>query len=505
VNSRESNKGKTKESIPAFRSRSGTSAQVKSARLGQPGVYPDPGLASQTAIQKFVRDPRNPFLISFPRTGSHWVRIIAELYFERPLLVRTFFYPGREDYLFLHDHDVKLTTRRQNVIYLYRDPVDTVFSRLMYSNEDINDRSRIAYWADLYGRHLDKWLHSERFTTHKTVLSYENLQQAPFNELKKLLHHFNMPLNPSKLQSAIQRVSKETVREYTKHDPQVMSPLADYEQLKEDFRERYKDFVWNCILARAKGQHHPVLKHGRVSQCGYDESGLSNKDHSGIPSPHSTERGLDFIDVGFHGDQYLLRLVDLIIDECDYFIETGTNVGSTLAYVARSFPNIRCLSCEPDARAFQEAVKNTAEFSNVSIYNETSQAFITHLKQHERTLFEANVLFWLDAHGYGFDWPLKEEVFFVTRAFKRAYVLIDDCKVPGLDCFGYDKYKEQICSFDYVKDAINPHIEYQLYYPCYKDRTSRYHPLRGWGLIVFGLIRELELPGFLQDKVKRVL
>lgn len=111
----------------------------------------------------------------------------------------------------------------------------------------------------------------------------------------------------------------------------------------------------------------------------------------------------------------------------------------------------------------------------------------------------------MDAHGYGFEWPLKEEVFFITRAFKRAHVLIDDSKVPGLDCFGYDKYKEQICSLDYLKDAINPRIEYQLYYPCYTDRTSRYHPLRGWGLIVFGFDRELKLPGFLQDKVKRVL
>lgn len=505
MNTTKTNEGKMTGSTLAFPSRYIRDVQVKNASLSRPVVSPDPGLASQAAIQEFVKDAKNPFLISFPRTGSHWLRMIIELYFERPLLVRTFFYPGREDYLLLHDHDVKLTTRRQNVIYLYRDPLDTIFSQLMYDRKNIDNQSRIAHWADLYGRHLDKWLNSERFTTHKTVLSYENLQQDPFNEAKKLLHHFNVPLNQSKLQSAIERVSKKTVREHTKHDPQVMSRVANYEQLREDFRAKYKDFVSNRALGKAKGRYHVVPNHGRLSQYGYYQSGLRNKDYPSIMTPDATHRCLDFIEFGFHGDQYLLRLVEVIIDQCDYFMETGTNVGSTLAYVARSFSNVRCLSCEPDVRAFDEAVKTTAEFPNAFVYNETSQAFFTRLKQHESALFEAAVLFWLDAHGYGFEWPLKEEVYFITRAFKKAYILIDDFKVPGLDCFGYDQYQGHVCSFDYVKGEVSPDIDYQLYYPRYTERTSRYHPLRGWGLIAFGHDYELRLPEFLRDKVKRVL
>jgi hypothetical protein len=118
-------------------------------------------------------------------------------------------------------------------------------------------------------------------------------------------------------------------------------------------------------------------------------------------------------------------------------------------------------------------------------------------------MLSENVLFWLDAHGYGFKWPLREEVSFITGHFQTAYVLIDDFKVPGLDCFGYDLYDGQECSFDYIRDALDESIEYSLYYPSYTERTSRHHPLRGWGLIEFGHEAALELPTTLRDKVRR--
>jgi hypothetical protein len=208
----------------------------------------DPGLASKSAIDRFIRDYKNPFLISSPRTGSHWLRMIVELYFERPLLVRTFFYPEREDYLLLHHHDLKLSIRRPNVIYLYRDPVDTIFSQLVYWKEDINNPDKIAHRTDLYGRHLDKWLHKERFTARKTVLSYENLRQNPVPEIKKLVDHFDMPLNKRRLRSVIERVSKETVKKHTNHDVQVMSNIPNYDQLREYFRAKYGDFVTQVLL-----------------------------------------------------------------------------------------------------------------------------------------------------------------------------------------------------------------------------------------------------------------
>jgi hypothetical protein len=196
--------------------------------------------------------------------------------------------------------------------------------------------------------------------------------------------------------------------------------------------------------------------------------------------------------VGFHGDKHLLRLVDIIMQPVNSFIETGTNVGSTLIYMARTYPDAACYSCEPDLLAYREAVKNGRELSGVHIYNETSQMFFQRLEKEQSCLFEEAALFWLDAHGYGFKWPLREEVNFITTKFSSAYMLIDDFKVPGLSCFGFDSYKGQECSLEYIKSALNPERKYDVYYPAYTEKTSHFHSLRGWGLIMFGQDKETE-------------
>lgn len=208
-----------------------------------------------------------------------------------------------------------------------------------------------------------------------------------------------------------------------------------------------------------------------------------------------------FLGLGFHGDAYLLRFVDLLLRDCECFIETGTNVGSTLAYVARTYPNVQCVSCEPDKEAFDEAKRHTEKLGNVSLFNMLSQDFIAMLKKDMPGLFGKKTVFWLDAHGYGFKWPLKDELRFITENFSSGCILIDDFKVPGLDCFKYDVYQDQICSFDFVRDSLDKRHGYRVYYPDYTDKTSPHHPLTGWGLIEFGG-SELLVPEDLKAKIK---
>lgn len=205
--------------------------------------------------------------------------------------------------------------------------------------------------------------------------------------------------------------------------------------------------------------------------------------------------------VGFHGDLHLMALVDILLSRSRYFIETGTNVGSTLKYVARKYPHIKCYSCEPDKRAYEFACRNTKEYRNVNLYNQASGEFIKEILTNNTEVDRGPTLFWLDAHGYGFDWPLRQEIDLITRNWKQALILIDDFYVPGLECFGYDKYEEQICSFDWIKESINPKLQYHLYYPQYTDRTSKHHPLRGWGLIEYGSSDSLMLP----DSIKSIV
>lgn len=206
-------------------------------------------ITDKAVIQRFTDDPSFPFLVSFPRTGSHWLRMIIEQYFERPLLTRTFFFAEKKDYLLLHTHDMELDVVREDVIYLYRDPVDTIFSQLMYYKEDLDSAERIRHWADIYGKHLAKWLHEEDFTRKKTVLSYERLRTDAASEFKKLAGHFGAVLDADKLKQALEGSSKEKLKEKTAHDPQVVNLKKDYELKRTGFRETHAAMVWNTLLS----------------------------------------------------------------------------------------------------------------------------------------------------------------------------------------------------------------------------------------------------------------
>lgn len=218
--------------------------------------------------------------------------------------------------------------------------------------------------------------------------------------------------------------------------------------------------------------------------------------------PSAATTRFTFLPVGFHGDRYLLDVVDALAQDVDMFVETGTNVGSTLAYFARKHPHIPCLSCEPDLEAFQHAQKNVSDLTNITLYNQTSQQFLETLREKHGDIFKKKVLFWLDAHGYGFQWPLKEELAFISGNFLQALILIDDFKVPGREMFGYDEYQGQICSYEYIKDALNPARTYKVYYPNYTEHTSLHHPLRGWGLIAYHQEQGLRLPERIQGNIR---
>ena len=190
----------------------------------------------------------------------------------------------------------------------------------------------------------------------------------------------------------------------------------------------------------------------------------------------------EYFEFGFHGDQYLIKIIDQIIYKYSikYFIETGTNVGSTLTFMAKRHPDIRCVSCEPEAEAYGKALLNSKKLKNVNIKNTVSELFlneniIRNLDSNE------SVIFWIDAHGNGYKWPLLQEIELITNYFDDPFILIDDFKVPHLEEFKYDKYNGHVCSYDYIKSSIVG--DYFIFYPNYTERTSKHHPLKGWGLL----------------------
>ena len=198
--------------------------------------------------QKFLSNPDNTLLVSFPRTGSHWLRMLMELYFERPSLVRVFYYPERKDYLTYHTHDMQLEIEHPTILYLYRDPVDTIYSQLRYHKESINDHDRILYWSNLYGRHLEKWLVKEKFTRKKTILHYEGFKADMAAEFAKVTQHFGLELDGGKLALVAARVTHEEVKEKTVHDPQVINAQMGYDAARKKFCKKFSELIWRILL-----------------------------------------------------------------------------------------------------------------------------------------------------------------------------------------------------------------------------------------------------------------
>jgi hypothetical protein len=213
------------------------------------------GITDESLIRRFTDRPEFPYLVSFPRTGSHWLRMLMELYFEKPSLVRAFYHKAPTEFTCYHWHDEDLGLRRQNVIYLYRNPVPTIYSQLMYYREDVGDPARIQHWSTLYGEHLKKWLFTETFTTRKTFLTYEGLKSDLAAEFEKVCRHLGQPFDHSKLEQVRAQATKDNLKKKTKHDGQVVNLSQAYAEQRDTFRRRHADFVMGIV-----SNCHPGLR-----------------------------------------------------------------------------------------------------------------------------------------------------------------------------------------------------------------------------------------------------
>jgi hypothetical protein len=200
-------------------------------------------------IKSFTGKPDFPYLVSFSRTGSHWLRMIMELYFEKPSLVRAFYFKDATDFTCYHTHDMDLQLHRENVIYLYRDPVETVYSQLCYYKEDPVDEERRRHWTNLYARHLAKWLVQEDFTRKKTVITYKGMKSDMAHEFAKVCRHFGEELNIRKLEAVLEKVSKAELKKKTIHDEQVVNLSSSYQDGRKLFETKYGSVIFDEIFA----------------------------------------------------------------------------------------------------------------------------------------------------------------------------------------------------------------------------------------------------------------
>lgn len=114
------------------------------------------------------------------------------------------------------------------------------------------------------------------------------------------------------------------------------------------------------------------------------------------------------------------------------FIETGTYLGDTLAYIA-SNKKIRCVSIELSQTYYNEGVQRFREWENVSIFHGDSGVILPELVNK----LKRPALFWLDGHYSGantakgqVDSPISIELDSILNAkIKKHVILIDDARL----------------------------------------------------------------------------
>ncbi len=200
-------------------------------------------------IRAFTNNPDFPYLVSFSRTGSHWLRMIMELYFEKPSLVRAFYFKDATDFTCYHTHDMDLELSRENVIYLYRNPVETIYSQLCYYKQNPDDGESRKYWTNLYARHLSKWLVHDDFTKKKAVITYEGLKSDMHAEIRKICAHFGKEFDPARLELVLPQVSKDKLKKKTKHDQQVVNLTDAYRDARNVFRNKYGNLIFDGLYS----------------------------------------------------------------------------------------------------------------------------------------------------------------------------------------------------------------------------------------------------------------
>ena len=209
-------------------------------------------------------DPRMEnlsLLISYPRSGSHWINCVLELYYDRPRLRKgpvSFLNEGKRqsNYLWFHDHDIfsDLKITHDRILYLYRNPDDVIYSLLTAEHNKINNRL-VDEQIKLLRNHFKKYLISG---FSKEIVRYETLKSVNYREFRKIIKFFNKnhSVDRKKLNDVLKIVKKgKVIKQVINLDSdkryfhnQMLS--NQYESNRKKFKHKYGDYIYNKLISK---------------------------------------------------------------------------------------------------------------------------------------------------------------------------------------------------------------------------------------------------------------
>lgn len=207
-------------------------------------------------IEDFYSDNDFPRLISYPRTGSHWLRIMMEDYLGMPCGPQAFFHPDATPWgLHVHDRFVGQgafqegpVVNLKKVIYLHRNPIDTIFSQMVYDGNLDFANEDVEKLVTEYSLHLDRWLHNNEDIEELLDITYEEIKENTPAALRSVLVFLGYEIDDDRIQAVCKSSSKSKTKTVTPHDPMALNeqslndPLT-YNVHKEIFREKFGETI----------------------------------------------------------------------------------------------------------------------------------------------------------------------------------------------------------------------------------------------------------------------
>jgi hypothetical protein len=187
---------------------------------------------------------------------------------------------------------------------------------------------------------------------------------------------------------------------------------------------------------------------------------------------------LDWEKFYLNGQHYRRKIISEILNSSnfDYIVETGTEYGFSTAYFSTF--NKKIFSIEKSKPLFYLAKKKLKNFKNINLILNDSKNIESILDEH-KIYKENKVFFYLDAHSEN-DYPLLNELKFITSFYNNNLILIDDFQVPGDDGYGYDSFNGKKLNLNLISNSLVG--KNYIYFPkiSSKIETGR---LRGYVLI----------------------
>lgn len=204
-----------------------------------------------------------PVVVSFPRSGRHWLMLALECYFKESISYDDSPWSDNSlpsKMLFMHeDPNPEQFTQLNNYLCLYRrDIVSCIFSHMwkaqIFSHYDANNESDIQKLRNQRAgdsfliEHLDfitSWIRTfhPRFSSRNVVgvVTFEDMQRDLSDVLARVCEFIGEDYIPEEAARVNRECTKEVISELT--EPFQVNTSDHYQNLRSDFRENYNDFI----------------------------------------------------------------------------------------------------------------------------------------------------------------------------------------------------------------------------------------------------------------------